>query len=171
MSQTPITIQHQVRIPVRLETAFKVFTKLDPKDFLHSDKLIAPIKRITMLKGEAFDHQGAMQSIEFADGAVITEELLAWVDNRQILYRGTGFSQPLVNWTEYAQASFEFERLGEQTQFTWRYNFYLKPNPLNAVRKLVFETVVVKGIWSYMMTRTLKNVVKVVTLRAQAVQQ
>ena len=168
MSQAPVSIQRSCRIPVRLEACFKTFVNLDPKDFLHHDKVIAPIKKIDMVKGEAFDHVGAVQKIAFADGAVITEELLSWIDNRQIVYRGTGFSQPLVSWTDHAQASFEFERMGEQTLFTWRYNFFLKPHPLNLVRKAVFETVVVRGIWNYMMGKTLTNVVKVVTLRAQA---
>ncbi|MDH4394116.1 MAG: hypothetical protein QE278_00425 [Limnobacter sp.] len=167
MSQAPISIQRSCRIPVRLETCFKTFVNLDPKDFLHHDKVIAPIRHIDMVRGEKFDHVGAVQAITFKDGVEITEELMAFVENRQIVYKGTGFTQPLVNWVEYVNGAFEFERLGEQTVFTWKYNFYLKPSPLNVIRKPIFQAIVVNVLWNRLMTKTLKNLVKVITLRAK----
>lgn len=167
MSQAPISIQRSCRIPVRLETCFSLFVKLDPKDFLHSDKMIAPIRHIDVIKGGTFDHVGAVQVITFKDGVEITEELLAFVENRQIVYKGTGFTQPLVNWVEYVNGAFEFEKLGEQTILTWKYNFFLKPSPLNVIRKPVFQAIVVSGLWNRLMTKTLQNLVKVITLRAR----
>lgn len=168
MSQTPITIQHSCRVPVPIELCFKTFVGLHPKDFLHHDKLIARVVRVDVLKGKRFDHVGAVQEISFKDGAVIQEELMAFIPNKQIVYRGTGFTQPLVSWADHVKASFEFSKEGEETVITWRYNFFLKSSPLGLLRKPVFKRIVVDFIWNRMMTNTLANLVKVITLRATA---
>lgn len=167
MSQSPISIQHSCRVPIPVEKCFATFLKLNPKDFLHHDKLIARLKKIEMVKGDAFDEEGAVQDLTFADGAVIRETLVALVDNQQIVYEGRGFSQPMVNWVDFVRASFEFEPKEGGTQFTWRYNFFLKPSFLTPLKKPLFQAVVVNFIWQRMMTHTLANLVKVLTLRAR----
>ncbi|GLR26895.1 MULTISPECIES: SRPBCC family protein [Limnobacter] len=166
MSEVPLTIQKTCRVPVPIATCFKLFLTLKPHEYIHSDKLIAPIVSVEMLSGEAFDHVGARQKITFKDGAVIEEELLAVEPNRQFLYRGVGFSQPVVNFIDHAKGSFEFEKLGDETIITWRYVFHLKPKFSGFLPKMLFKTSVMDLVWSRMMSKTLTNLTQILTLRA-----
>ncbi|MDX1669985.1 MAG: hypothetical protein R3194_11250, partial [Limnobacter sp.] len=84
MSQTPITLQHSCRIPISVTRCFRIFTQLNPKDFLYHDFMVAPVVQVEMVKGEAFDHEGAVQRLRFKDGAVIEEEILHFIRNQQI---------------------------------------------------------------------------------------
>lgn len=168
MSQSPITIEHVCNVPISVQKCFKTFVRLNPKDFLYHDAVIAPVKQIELIKGDAFDHEGAVQRLRFKDGAVIEEEILSFIPNQQIVYRGIGFTQPLVKWASHVQASFEFSKDGEGTQITWRYNFYLKDSVFKFARKPVFKKVVVDLIWSRMMRGTLANLVQIMTLRSEA---
>ncbi|MDX1669162.1 MAG: hypothetical protein R3194_07080 [Limnobacter sp.] len=147
---------------------FRIFTQLNPKDYLFHDAIVAPVVQVEMVKGEAFDHEGAVQRLRFKDGAVIEEEILRFIRNQQLVYRGVGFTQPLVKWASHVQASFEFTKKGEETEITWRYNFFLKQSPLNVIRKPVFKKVVVGFVWSRMMRGTLGNLVQIMTLRNKA---
>ncbi|HEX4844050.1 MAG TPA: SRPBCC family protein [Limnobacter sp.] len=165
MSQAPLMIQRSCRIPVPLSECFNAFTRLQAQEYIHSDAVIAPITNIEMIRGKTFREVGDVQRITFKGGAVIEEELLAFVPNRQFVYRGTGFSQPLLNWLDHAKGSFEFEPQGEETVLTWRYLFYLKDGVGTAAKRAVFNTVVVKLIWHRMMTKTLSNLTQIITLR------
>ena len=120
-----------------------------------------------MIRGQAFNEVGDVQRITFKGGAVIDEELLAFVPNRQFVYRGTGFSQPMLSWLDHAKGSFEFEKDGEEaTLVTWRYLFYLKPGLATAAKRMVFKATMVDLIWNRMMTKTLVNLTQIITLRA-----
>ncbi|KYP12756.1 MAG: hypothetical protein A0129_01185, partial [Limnobacter sp. CACIAM 66H1] len=119
-------IQRSCRIPVPLADCFALYTRLKPDEYIHSDALIAPITRIEMIQGKSFNEVGDIQRITFKGGAVIDEEVLAFIPNRQFVYKGTGFSQPLLNWLDHAKGSFEFEKDGDGTVVTWRYHFLFK---------------------------------------------
>ncbi|HEX4856025.1 MAG TPA: SRPBCC family protein [Limnobacter sp.] len=171
LTHAPLMIQHSCRIPVALQDCFYLYTRLKPQEYIHSDALIAPITGVEMIKGHSFNEVGDIQQITFKGGAVIQEEVLAFVPNRQFVYRGTGFSQPLLNWLDHAKGSFEFEKDGDGTLVTWRYLFYLKPGFGLAARQAVFKKVIVDFIWQRMMTKTLANLTQIITLRAMQVQR
>ena len=166
MTQAPLMIQRSCRIPVPLADCFAYYIRLRPDEYIHSDALIAPITKIEMLQGTSFNEVGDIQRITFKGGAVIEEELLACVPNRQFVYKGTGFSQPLLNWLDHAKGSFEFEKYGDGTLVTWRYLFYLKPGFANFAKRTVFKTLMIDLIWHRMMSKTLVNLTQIITLRA-----
>lgn len=167
MTQAPLMIQRSCRIPVPLADCFALYARLRANEYIHSDALIAPITNIEMIQGKSFNEVGDVQRITFKGGAVIDEELLAFVPNRQFVYRGTGFSQPMLSWLDHAKGSFEFEKDGEEaTLVTWRYLFYLKPGLATAAKRMVFKATMVDLIWNRMMTKTLANLTQIITLRA-----
>lgn len=166
LSQAPLMIQHSCRIPVNLADCFALYTRLRPNEYIHSDALIAPITHIEMIQGKSFNEVGDIQQITFKGGAKIQEEVLAFIPNRQFVYRGTGFTQPLLNWLDHAKGSFEFEKDGDGTVVTWRYLFYLRPGMGMAVKQAVFKTIIVDFIWQRMMSKTLVNLTQIITLRA-----
>lgn len=165
MSQAPLMIQRSCKIPVPLTACFNAFTRLKANEYIHSDAVIAPITNIEMIRGAAFREVGDIQRITFKGGAVIEEELLAVVANRQFVYRGTGFTQPLLSWLDHAKGSFEFEAQGDETLVTWRYLFYLREDVAYTAKRMVFKAVVVNVIWHRMMSKTLSNLTKIITLR------
>jgi hypothetical protein len=166
VTQAPLMIQRSCRIPVSLTDCFAIYSRLKADEYIHSDALIAPITHIEMIRGSTFSEVGDIQRITFKGGAVIDEEVLASVPNRQFVYKGTGFSQPLLNWLDHAKGSFEFESDGEGTLVTWRYLFYLRPSLGITAKRAVFQALVVDLIWHRMMTKTLVNLTQIVTLRA-----
>ncbi|MCR2745664.1 hypothetical protein [Limnobacter parvus] len=166
MNQAPLMIQHSCRIPVRLADCFALYTRLKANEYIHSDAVIAPITNIEMIQGKSFNEVGDIQRITFKGGAIIDEEVLAFVPNRQFVYKGTGFSQPLLNWLDHAKGSFEFEKDGDGTLVTWRYLFYLKTGLGHTPKRIVFKALVVDLIWHRMMTKTLVNLTQIITLRA-----
>lgn len=165
MIQAPLSIQRSCHIPVNVSDCFSAFIGLNPQEYIHHDAIIAPITAIDRPGGHSFTEIGDEQFIDFKGGFRIREELLAFVRDRQFVYRGTGFTQPLLTWLDHAKGSFEFEAEGEGTRLTWRYTFYLKGALGNAVRRAVFNTVIVNFIWNRMMTRTLSNLTQIITLR------
>ena len=166
MTQAPLMIQRSCRIHVPLADCFALYTRLKANEYIHSDAIIAPITRIEMIQGESFNEVGDVQRITFKGGAVIDEEVLAFVPNRQFVYKGTGFSQPMLSWLDHAKGSFEFEKDGDGTVVTWRYLFYLKPGLASGAKRFVFKAMVVDLIWHRMMTKTLVNLTQIITLRA-----
>lgn len=166
MTQAPLMIQRSCRIPVPLTDCFAIYSRLKADEYIHSDAVIAPITNIEMIRGKAFNEVGDIQRITFKGGAVIDEEVLAFVPNRQFVYKGTGFSQPLLNWLDHAKGSFEFEKDGDGTLVTWRYLFYLNPGLGFVPKRTIFKVVVVDLIWHRMMTKTLVNLTQIITLRA-----
>jgi hypothetical protein len=166
VTQAPLMIQRSCRIPVPVPECFALYTHLKVDEYIHSDAVIAPIIHIEMIQGKSFNEVGDIQRITFKGGAVIDEEVLAFVPNRQFVYRGTGFSQPLLNWLDHSKGSFEFEKDGDGTLVTWRYLFYLKPGLGFGPKRLVFKAVIVDLIWHRMMTKTLINLTQIITLRA-----
>lgn len=166
MNQAPLMIQRSCRIPVPLADCFDWYTRLKADEYIHSDAVIAPITHIEMIRGKSFNEVGDVQRITFKGGAVIEEELLAFVRNRQFVYKGTGFTQPMLNWLDHAKGSFEFEADGDGTLVTWRYLFYLKAGFGAAAKRVVFKATMVDLIWNRMMTKTLVNLTQIITLRA-----
>ena len=166
MTQAPLMIQRSCRIPVPLNDCFAIYSRLKADEYIHSDALIAPITRIEMIRGKAFNEVGDIQRITFKGGAVIDEEVLAYVPNRQFVYKGTGFSQPLLSWLDHAKGSFEFEKDSDGTLVTWRYLFYLNPGLGMLPKRTIFKAVMVDLIWHRMMTKTLVNLTQIITLRA-----
>lgn len=166
MTQAPLMIQRSCRIPVPLADCFALYTRLKADEYIHSDAIIEPITRIERIRGNAFNEVGDIQRITFKGGAVIDEEVLAFVPNRQFVYKGTGFSQPMLSWLDHAKGSFEFEKDGDGTVVTWRYLFYLKPGLASGAKRFVFKAIVVDLIWHRMMTKTLVNLTQIITLRA-----
>lgn len=166
MTQAPLMIQRSSRIPVPLADCFALYASLKADEYIHSDAIIAPIIRIEMIQGKSFNEVGDIQRITFKGGAVIDEEVLAFVPNRQFVYKGTGFSQPMLSWLDHAKGSFEFEKDGDGTLVTWRYLFYLKPGLTSTAKRFVFKAMVVDLIWHRMMTKTLVNLTQIITLRA-----
>lgn len=143
-----------------------MYTRLKPNEYIHSDAVIAPITRIEMIQGKSFNEVGDIQRITFKGGAVIEEEVLAFIPNRQFVYRGTGFTQPMLRWLDHAKGSFEFEKDGEGTLVTWRYFFYLKSGFGIGPKRLAFKALMVDLIWHRMMSKTLVNLTQIITLRA-----
>ena len=167
MNQAPLMIQRSCRIPVPLADCFALYMRLRANEYIHSDAVIAPITNIEMIQGTSFNEVGDIQRITFKGGAVIDEELLAVLPNRQFVYRGVGFNQPMLSWLDHAKGSFEFEKDGDDaTLVTWRYLFYLKPGLATALKRIGFKAVMVDLIWNRMMTKTLLNLTQIITLRA-----
>lgn len=159
-------IQRSCHIPVPVAECFDIFTSLGAQEYIYSDALIAPIVKVDRPGGNSFTEIGDIQHITFKGGATIQEELLAFIPGRQFVYKGTGFKQPLLNWLDHAKGSFEFDKEGEGTTVTWRYNFYLADSIGLAAKQAVFKAVIVSFIWDRMMTRTLSNLTQIITLRA-----
>lgn len=166
MNQAPLMIQRSCRIPVPLAECFASYTRLKADEYIHSDAVIAPITQIEMIQGKSFNDVGDIQRITFKGGAVIHEEVLAFIPNRQFVYKGTGFTQPLLSWLDHAKGSFEFEKDGDGTLVTWRYLFYLKPGLGIAPKRIAFKALMVDLIWHRMMSKTLVNLTQIITLRA-----
>lgn len=166
MSQAPLMIQRSCQIPVPVSDCFAIFSRLKPNEFIHSDLVIEPIIKIDRFGGNQFTEVGDVQRITFKSGASIEEELLAFIPGRQFVYRGTGFTQPLLSWLDHAKGSFEFEGLGDETRVTWRYTFYLRDGLGQTAKRAVFNALVVNGLWNRLMNKTLVNLKQIVTLRA-----
>ncbi|HEY1059519.1 MAG TPA: SRPBCC family protein [Limnobacter sp.] len=166
MTQAPLTIQRTCHVPVPVADCFAIFTRLGAQEYIHHDAVIAPIVQVDRAPGQSFTEIGDVQHITFKGGYTIREELLAFVPNRQFVYKGTGFSQPMLNWLDHAKGSFEFEKNGDGTDITWRYNFYLREGLGATVKRGVFNTLIVNVIWNRMMTKTLSNLTQIITLRA-----
>lgn len=160
-----LRIIEQYRISADARTCFDIFTSLRPEEFLHSDALIAGVQSSHVTGGGSFTTVGATQTIRFADGAVIEELLTEWLDGRKMAYRGRGFSQPIVGWAEFADASFEFLDDRESTIVVWTYAFTLRDGPMMGLRRTLFETVFLRLVYRRFMTKTLRNLAKIITLR------
>lgn len=166
MNQAPLMIQRSCRIAVPLADCFAFYASLKADEYIHSDALIAPITHIEMIQGKSFNEVGDIQRITFKGGAVIDEEVLVFIPNRQFVYKGTGFTQPLLNWLDHAKGSFEFEKDGDGTLVTWRYLFYLKTGLGSGPKRIAFKALAVDLIWHRMMTKSLVNLTQIITLRA-----
>lgn len=167
MSQAPLSIQRSCRIPVNRDLCFAQYLQLDPREYIHSDLVIEPIVQVDRPQGTTFRQIGDTQKIQFKSGAQITEEVLACLPGRQFVYRGTGFTQPLLNWLDHAKGSFEFEDDGEgATLVTWRYTFYLRDSIGLTAKRAAFQALVMNVIWQRMMSKTLANLTQIITLRA-----
>lgn len=160
-----LKITEQYRVGADPQRCFDIFTRLRPEEFLHSDKLIAAVESSHVPGGGQFNHVGAMQNIRFTDGAVIEETLTELVDGRKVGYRGRGFTQPIVGWADFADASFEFLEDRGDTIIVWNYAFTLRDGPLMGVRAAIFENVFLRIVYARFMRKTLRNLSKIITLR------
>lgn len=160
-----LTITEQYRVSADARRCFEIFTSLRPEEFLHSDALIAAVESSHVPGGGQFNAVGTMQNIRFTDGAVIEETLTEWVDGRKMGYRGRGFTQPIVGWAECADASFEFLDDRGSTLIVWNYAFTLRDGPLMGFRTSVFENIFLRLVYRRFMTKTLRNLSKIITLR------
>lgn len=160
-----LTIAEQYRVTAPPSRCFDIFTALRPEEFLHSDALIAAVESSNVPGGGQFNHVGAMQNIRFTDGAVIEETLTELVPGRKVGYRGRGFTQPIVGWTQVADASFEFLDDRGDTLIVWNYAFTLRDGPMMGVRAYIFENIFLRVVYRRFMTKTLRNLAKIVTLR------
>ena len=160
-----LTITEQYRIGADPRRCFDIFTALRPEEFLHSDALIAAVESSHVPGGGSFNRVGTMQNIRFTDGAVIEETLTEWIDGRKMGYQGRGFSQPIVGWAEKADASFEFIEDRGETLIVWNYAFTLRDGPFMGIRAAIFENVFLRVVYSRFMSKTLRNLSKIITLR------
>jgi hypothetical protein len=162
---TVLKIIEQYRISADARTCFDIFATLRPEEFLHSDALIAGVQSSSVTGGGGFCAVGATQTIRFSDGAVIEELLTEWIDGRKMGYRGRGFTQPIVGWAEFADASFEFLDDHGTTLVVWTYAFTLRDGAFMGVKAALFDTVFLKLIYRRFMAKTLRNLAKIITLR------
>jgi hypothetical protein len=160
-----LTITEQYRITADPKTCFDTFINLRPEEFLHTDALIAAVESSSVNGGGLFNQVGAMQTIRFTDRAVIEETLTELVPGRKMGYRGRGFTQPIVGWAEFADASFEFLSDRDSTIVVWNYAFTLREGPFLSAKALVFEQLFLNVVYRRFMKKTLRNLAKIVTLR------
>lgn len=160
-----LKIAEQYRVGAPPQRCFEIFTHLRPEEFLHSDALIAAVESSNVPGGGQFNQVGAMQNIRFTDGTVIEETLTEIIEGRKVAYRGRGFTQPIVGWSEFAEASFEFIPDRDSTLIVWSYAFTLRDGPFMKARASVFENVFLRVVYRRFMCKTLRNLSKIITLR------